>query len=120
MFLCNHYQEGTMPVRRFTDYLGLGFITIGLITLFLSFVLCIHAQTQSQNYLEKKVKDLEELQKSEQTQITGIDKRLLVIETKQDAIIYIGCGLLSALGLLLADRVKEILSAIRRRRQINR
>ncbi|KAF0246281.1 MAG: hypothetical protein FD167_3473 [bacterium] len=98
-----------MPQPRVKESLRLIFITIGLLILLLSFGFSIDAQSQPQSYLEERIKQIESQQRSDQTQISAIDKRLAIIETKQDAIIYVGWGVLGGLGLLLADRLKDVL-----------
>lgn len=100
--------------RRFTGYLRLSFIIIGLSVIFLSFVVTLKAQ--SQNHLDQQVKEVMQQQKSDQDKIISIDKRLTVIETKQDSILYVGWGVIGGLGMLLLERAKDILFAPRRRR----
>jgi len=115
----NSINTYTQP-RRFTDYIKLIIITVGILFLISSAGLVMQAQSskteQGQAQFADKVKDIQEQQKSDLEKITSIDKRLVAIETKQDIVLYILAGVGGAIGMLLGERIFSVVFAANRRR----
>lgn len=100
--------------RRKGDIMRILVLTTGVLVLFLSWVVVLHAQAQNDN---QRFKDIENQQKIDQEKVNSIDKRLVIIETKQDFNTWLLYGLGAGIGALLLERVKVTLFAPARRRR---
>jgi len=101
-------------VRRKGDWMRITLLAIGMLALSLSWAAVLHAQNDETN---QRFKDIEVQQRADQTKVNEIDKRLVVIETKQDFNTWLLYGLGAGIGALLLDRAKAVLFAPARRRQ---
>lgn len=100
--------------RRKGDLMRISLLSIGILVLFLSWAVVLHAQ--SDNEANQRFKDIEAQQKVDEAKVNDIDKRLVVIETKQDFNTWLLYGLGAGIGALLLERVKVTLFAPARRR----
>lgn len=102
-------------VRRKGDWMRISLLVTGMLALSLSWAVVLHAQ--SDNAVNEHFKDIESQIRADQAKVNDIDKRLVVIETKQDFNTWLLYGLGAGIGALLLDRAKAVLFAPARRRQ---
>lgn len=100
-------------MRRKTDLVRIAVFLCGILAIFLSWAVILHAQNNDR--IEQQFRDINQQQKLDQEKVNNIDKRLIVIESKQDFITQLIYGIGAAIGLMLADRVRALLFAPRRR-----
>ena len=104
-----------MMKRRISDYLRVSVLLGGILALSLSWVVVLYAQSNSSAETNERFKAIETQQRTDEEKVNSIDKRLLVIETKQDFITYLIYGLGVGIGTLLLERFRGVFVASRRR-----
>lgn len=101
---------------RIGDYVRIVILLIGMLTLSLSYGVALYAQNVSTNDIHQHFKDIENQQRNDQEKVNFMDKRLSIIETKQDFLLYLVSGLAVGIGALLLERFRNVFFESRRRR----